>query len=383
MPSGNETSARREKNTCCWPVKIMSSSAESSDDDDDDSEPVYSGKRNSEGQPHGRGSQEWPNSNRFEGHFQMGKKEGRGCFYFSDGSTLSGMYKDGLLEGCGLYCYPDGRYLQAEYSQGDMNGKFTEYAPDGTIISRGCHRDNVRIGWLQEFDDFGGSVMGRTNEDGVLSGTGIAYVYPDKQTALVGEFNDGELVKAKAAVLETNMETFPPKFKFLTNSPIEFLYDESSRDCISNYPLLPDPYEQWRVYVTQSTIPNAGEGLFARKDLLEGEVASFYNGIRLTHEEVDSRDWSRNQNTISLDDDTVIDVPEEYCTLDKYCASLGHKANHSNSPNCEYKPFHHPRFGFTKYLLVASFPGLSSQAFIACSMKSDKSLGTRLSACLY
>jgi len=57
----------------------------------------------------------------------------------------------------------------------------------------------------------------------------------------------------------------------------------------------------------------------------------------LAHQ-VDSRDWALNGNTISLDDETVIDVPEPYNHAAKYCASLGHKANHSFTPNCIYDP---------------------------------------------
>lgn len=54
--------------------------------------------------------------------------------------------------------------------------------------------------------------------------------------------------------------------------------------------------------------------------------------------QVDSRDWAVNGNTISLDEDTVIDVPQPFDQLENYCASLGHKANHSFTPNCTYEP---------------------------------------------
>ena len=69
-----------------------------------------------------------------------------------------------------------------------------------------------------------------------------------------------------------------------------------------------------------------------------------------------------------FDYQTVIDVPEEYSSTASYCASLGHKANHSFSPNCRYClygvlffwiihqfllydgvfRFEHPRFGLIK-----------------------------------
>lgn len=323
---------------------VDTSSSVSDQDSSEEEEAVYRGKRNSEGLPHGRGTLTWPNSNRFEGNFQHGIKEGRGCFYFSDGSTLSGVYRSDLLEGVAVYTYPGGRYLEAEYRGGDLNGKFSECTPDGVIISRGRHKNNMRVGCLQVYDEFGGCVMGEV-KDGVLTGDNIAYVYPDKRTALVGNFDNGELVNAKVAKLQTEIEVFPPIFKFRTDHSVEIRYDRSSHDCISRQPLVPDPYEQDRVFIAESATPNAGEGLFAKVDLEENETASFYNGVRLTHKEVDARDWALNGNTISLDEDTVIDVPQEYSSTDTYCASLGHKANHSPSPNCRYAPFLHPRFG--------------------------------------
>lgn len=65
----------------------------------------------------------------------------------------------------------------------------------------------------------------------------------------------------------------------------------------------------------------------------EGPISSTASPCAL---QVDSRDWGLNGNTLSLDEETVIDVPEPYNHVSKYCASLGHKANHSFTPNCIY-----------------------------------------------
>ena len=40
-----------------------------------------------------------------------------------------------------------------------------------------------------------------------------------------------------------------------------------------------------------------------------------------------------------LDEDTVIDVPQPFDKMEMYCASLGHKGNHSFTPNCKYDPY--------------------------------------------
>ena len=71
-------------------------------------------------------------------------------------------------------------------------------------------------------------------------------------------------------------------------------------------------------------------------------------GVRLSHDVVDGRDWVHNSNTITLDDDTVLDVPVAMSRCCSYRATLGHKANHSSTPNARYDVFDHPLYGFIK-----------------------------------
>lgn len=185
--------------------------------------------------------------------------------------------------------------------------------------------------------------MGEVNEDGEMTGEKIAYVYPDERTALYGKFIDGEMIEGKLATLMSTEEG-RPHFELVPGSSV-YHFDKSTSSCISTRALLPDPYESERVYVAESLISSAGEGLFSKVAVGPNTVMSFYNGVRITHQEVDSRDWALNGNTLSLDEETVIDVPEPYNHVSKYCASLGHKANHSFTPNCIYDMFVHPRFG--------------------------------------
>lgn len=41
-----------------------------------------------------------------------------------------------------------------------------------------------------------------------------------------------------------------------------------------------------RVFVADSLIPGAGQGLFAKADTEANTVMAFYNGVRITHSEV-------------------------------------------------------------------------------------------------
>ena len=60
-----------------------------------------------------------------------------------------------------------------------------------------------------------------------------------------------------------------------------FRYDPSTCMRISRDPLLEDPYEQDTVYVAQSGIAtDAGEGLFAKRNLRKGELVALFSGLR-------------------------------------------------------------------------------------------------------
>ncbi|KAK7137810.1 hypothetical protein R3I94_013452 [Phoxinus phoxinus] len=316
------------------------------DSDDDNMEEVVKGPLDEDDQPHGFCTVTYSSSDRFEGHFVHGEKNGKGKFFFFDGSTLEGFYVDDALQGQGIYSYEDGGALHGTYVDGELNGPAQEFNSDGQRVFRGQYKDNIRCGMCWVYYPDGACVVGGVNEDGEMTGKAVAYVYPDGRTALYGSFVDGELIEAQLATL-TTQENGRPHFTVDPESPV-YCYDKSTSSCIASHKLLPDHYESQRVYVGLSLISGAGEGLFAKTEAEDNTVMAFYNGVRITHSEVDSRDWSLNGNTISLDEDTVIDVPEPFNLTENYCASLGHKANHSFSPNCKYDPYVHPRFGQIK-----------------------------------
>ncbi|KAL7395165.1 hypothetical protein ABVT39_011231 [Epinephelus coioides] len=313
------------------------------DSDDDNVEEVVEGPLDEDDQPHGFCTVTYSSSDRFEGHFTHGEKNGKGKFFFFDGSTLEGFYVDDALQGQGVYTYEDGGVLHGTYVDGELNGPAQEYDADGRLVFKGQYKDNNRCGECWVYYPDGGCVFGEVNEDGEMTGESVGYIYPDGRTALYGSFVDGEIIEARLATLISN-QSGRPRFEITPSSPV-YSYDKSTSTCITTNALLPDPYESQRVFVADSMIKGAGQGLFAKTDAEADTVMAFYNGVRITHSEVDSRDWALNGNTISLDEDTVIDVPQPFDQTERYCASLGHKANHSFTPNCKYDPFVHPRFG--------------------------------------
>lgn len=53
---------------------------------------------------------------------------------------------------------------------------------------------------------------------------------------------------------------------------------------------------------------------------------------------------------VADDPPECVDVPPAMNSTGVYCATLGHKANHSFTNNCIYEPCWHPRFGHIKML---------------------------------
>ncbi|XP_061757526.1 histone-lysine N-methyltransferase SETD7 isoform X1 [Nerophis ophidion] len=316
------------------------------DSEDEDVEEVVKGPLDEDGQPHGLCTVTYSSSDRFEGHFTHGEKNGKGKFFFFDGSTLEGFYVDDALQGQGVYTHEDGGMVHGVYVDGELNGPAQEVDGEGRLVFKGQYKDNIRNGECWVYYSDGGCVFGMVNEDGEMTGESIAYVYPDGQTALYGRYVDGELIRAMLATL-TIIKTGRPSFEVTPRSAV-YTHDKSTSTCIATHALLPDPYESQKVFVADSLINGAGQGLFAKIDAESNTVMAFYNGVRITHSEVDKRDWALNGNTISLDEDTVIDVPQPFDQTERYCASLGHKANHSFTPNCKYDVFIHPRFGLIK-----------------------------------
>ncbi len=174
---------------------------------------------------------------------------------------------------------------------------------------------------------------------GAFTGPSMAYVYPDLHTALVGEFKDGTMISAKGAriidVDTSDSLIWMPKFKML-NTKDSVSYSKSSRTAVCSCPLISDPYESRTVSVRQSLISGAGEGLFAARYLLKGEVAAFYNGVRIPYKLGGPKEeWSTSGYKIFVNADYVsgerMDVPEHLVSLDKYVCLNKNKSKNNSS----------------------------------------------------
>lgn len=308
-----------------------------------------------------------------------------GSWEFKDGSTMSANFNpDGDLVGESWIqdVNPDGSRFTARrtYSNGKLTGPSEEYE-DGVLTWVGNLNDGARVGYRALRGTGGGWWLGNDGKEDERAPTGnnVMFFYPvhhsdSERWAIVGEYrsateeeqNNGlcenqEPVLVKGKCVQVNEKCHPTSFVVLERYPyfraphfnaFSYAFDPSTHDVISKNPMIIDDWESRRVKVSLSTTSNAAQGLFARRDLQAGSVVCMYNGVRLTHEEVDGRHWDKNDNTISLNDDVVLDVPIDSIPIDIYCASVGHKANHDFSPNAKYAPFYHPRFGPIKSVVA-------------------------------
>ena len=111
--------------------------------------------------------------------------------------------------------------------------------------------------------------------------------------------------------------------------------DVSTNSVISNYPLIPDLFESRMVEVKSSGLgTNAGQGLYSKVNIHKGQIIALYNGIRIISSKNDTSCNQKNYDyRLKLNGDIDMDIPQCYIQLDQYCATLGHKTNHSFEPN--------------------------------------------------
>lgn len=100
-----------------------------------------------------------------------------------------------------------------------------------------------------------------------------------------------------------------------------------------------DNYERVTVRCKKSNIDGAGDGLFAAKDLPNGMIISYYNGLKIQAEEdyrPDNYNYQIYVDWTNTDGSAYVDIPNICIEYENYRASLAHKANHSFTPNCKF-----------------------------------------------
>lgn len=181
-------------------------------------------------------------------------------------------------------------------------------------------------------------------------------------------FIDGKMIAGQVANI-TGQETIDgikvPKFSEPEGKMYRFLEQGSESSQVSHDhgllsvwshqtcfqmtdPLVTDPIEDRWVEVGLSDLgPEAGQGLFAKRDIPESTVFAFFGGLRINATHWNATKPYEPNYWIKTDEGDIIHLPEEYGRdTHKYKATLGHKINHSFSKwNCIFHTLDHPRFG--------------------------------------
>ena len=130
-----------------------------------------------------------------------------------------------------------------------------------------------------------GLLYGEVDSEGRFTGDNITYVYPDLRTGLRGTFRDGELVAGtEVRIVATRCRGGLKELLLVEGSATEdsgesltiWRREDTNATWLGSYPRVMDPHERRSVYVGQSAIPGSGEGLFARRSFLPGELVAYY-----------------------------------------------------------------------------------------------------------
>jgi hypothetical protein len=85
-----------------------------------------------DGKAHGRGKQEWPSGNIYEGNFSNGMKEGTGVCRLANGNIYEGNWRNGNKDGTGVLRSAEGVIYDGGYKNGLREGRgVLTYAVDG------------------------------------------------------------------------------------------------------------------------------------------------------------------------------------------------------------------------------------------------------------
>ena len=113
------------------------------------------------------------------------------------------------------------------------------------------------------------------------------------KTVLTGNFENGTMIAAKESkVIAERCHQGMKEIKVARPKPNGsiFKYSRPTRIRIADLPTLMDPYTRKNIYISKG---EEGDGVFARRNISQGEVIMYYSGIRWN--KTDMPLWSKNQ----------------------------------------------------------------------------------------
>ena len=225
-----------------------------------------------------------------------------------------------------------------------------EDGDDEGVVTIGRFVDNIPSGFIWQWRSrriLDGLLYGEVDSLGKFTGDNITFIYPDFTTGLQGQFVDGELVAGQAVdIVAERCQNGMKQLRFVETKPYNFTWirDETNATYIGAHPKIIDPHEMKSVYIGNSLMLGAGEGLFARKMFLPGDMVSYFNGVKTTEEDMFHDNMTAAEvehagayyfglgenvpNSWGVPEDMMLDIPDPYRSIIEYRTTLGHKANH-------------------------------------------------------
>ena len=291
---------------------------------------------------------------------------------------ISGIFKHGLLNGL-VTIFKDSKITYLPMKNGIVNGIVTSKrkTQGNKMVGQVLRFVNGQPsptypGWivLSSNTKLHGYLYGTIGSNGKLSGNG-AYIYPYAKMVLLGTFKNNQMVSArKAFIKDIQCKNDQVYLSFTDPSGPKLYLDKATNVSMGNLPLIPDPYETMTIEVKPSSIPNAGQGLFAKRIIGDNEIVAFYNGLRIpatqfqqhikkciediqednqTNLEKEQKCHKNALSTLHLiaNPQEVFNVPPFWNDLNRYNATLAHYANNKLGPEANVKlgVIDHPRFG--------------------------------------
>ena len=282
----------------------------------------YKGKKDKKGRFKGQADASYSNGSEYYGMFQKGKREGPGTLELVSGEIIEGSFLNDKLEGWTKSVYNDSGWRETFYRHGERVGYYRDVSPCGTYVEFGTVGGRI---W--RLIDGKSLMIGETDAKGMFSGSDIIFLYPGYQLGLIGFYEKGKLKGARECLpmgLTLDNSGLPyPDIQILKNSRL-LTYESPGAHIPAQNCNIRDLWDILHVYVGQSRIEFAGEGLFARRPITKSSLVAVFNGARKRHyKRADFEEFS--DYCIGLDSNVSLDIPEYYVNVKNYSATLAHK----------------------------------------------------------
>ena len=109
--------------------------------------------------------------------------------------SLEGDYISDELTGRARIKLPDETWMEGWFKQSVLHGFCRKFDKNHQLSWVGMFRNGAPFGVCWQMMPGGGCVVGHVDEEGNLTGSNIAYIYPDFVTAYIGQFSNGVFIK--------------------------------------------------------------------------------------------------------------------------------------------------------------------------------------------